>query len=153
MGKVTLDKEDDTTETIISQNDVINHFKDASNSGTVQINEPSEIAETLKELNNDDLDNVSKMSNIDMRSRLHWRELGAILAIDTLVSFSFIPKRCLTFTRQKKRLAVSLKGKGREEIVQIARGTIDDDIKRKTGFIDRIKGMFGGGSKEWKKKN
>jgi len=142
MSRVKIDDRDKNIISDIREN-ALESFRN-SDSGTINVQEASEIAETLKELNNDNKDIDSKMSNIDMRTRLHYMEISGLLAIDTLVSFNFIPERCLVFTRQKKRLAVSLKGKGREEIVQIARGHIEDEIKKKGGIINGIKNFMGG---------
>ena len=108
--------------------------------GIVGITEGTELGETLKELNNDFRENTEhKMSGIDLRSRLHPAEISGLLAIDTLVNFKFIPDRCLQFTRQKKRLAVSIQGKGRTEIVDIAAGKRENDA-RKLSFGERLSG-------------
>lgn len=108
--------------------------------GIVGVTEGTELGETLKELNNDFRENSEhKMSGIDLRSRLHPAEISGLLAIDTLVNFKFIPDRCLQFTRQKKRLAVSIQGKGRNEIVDIAAGKRENDA-RKLSFGERISG-------------
>jgi len=79
------------------------------------------------------------MSNIDMRSRLHYSEISSLLAIDTLVAFAFLPHKCLRMTRQKKRLSVSLKGKGREEIVDLVAGkrTLEKESASKS-LIDKF---------------
>jgi hypothetical protein len=138
MGKVSIEGQ-------VTKQD---NFPFLQNSGTTNIIEPSELGETLKELNNDDKEPSTKMSGIDMRSRLHFSEISGILAIDTLVSFNFIPERCLTFTRQKKRLSVSLSGKGRQEIVDIAAGKREQDVKKGLSFGQRIMGAFGGGQKQ-----
>lgn len=128
MAKVVIEKNVEagqTGKTIIEKTE-----------GIVNIVESTEMGEILKNLNDDSSDD-SKMSNIDLRSRLHFSEISGILAIDTLVSFSFIPERCLTFTRQKKRLAVSLGGQGRKEIVDIASAKREEQLK-KTGVMDKI---------------
>ena len=111
--------------------------------GIQPIQNPTELGDTLKELNRDDIEPTSRMSGIDMRSRLHPIEVSSILAFDTLVSLRFIPTKCLSFTRNKKRLSVSLLGEGRKEIVSIVAGKRDVE-SNKMGFGDRIKGFFGG---------
>lgn len=111
-------------------------------SGTKNIIESTELGESLKELNLDDRDPIHKMSGIDMRTRLHPIEIAGLLAIDTLVTFKFIPDRCLQFTRQKKRLAVSIHGKGRSEIVDIVAGKREHDVKKNISFGDRISGFM-----------
>lgn len=108
-------------------------------SGITNINESSELGDSLRELNDDSNSSNSKMSNIDMRSRLHYTEIGSILAVDTLVDFNFLPTECLSFTRQKKRLAVSLKGRGREEIVQIVGGKREQEQGATRGLVNMFK--------------
>jgi hypothetical protein len=83
------------------------------------INSPSELGETLRELNKDEIESNTGMTGIDMKSRLHYIEVSSILAMDALVALKVLPRRCLAFTRQKKRLAVSLDGKGRQEMVEV----------------------------------
>ena len=109
--------------------------------GIQPINESSDLAESLKELNSDAEEKNTRMSGIDMRTRLHATEIPSILACDTLVAFDFLPQDCLGFTRQKKRLAVSLGGKGREEIVDIVRGKQEQDTGK--SVMDRFKGFMG----------
>lgn len=118
--------------------------------GMLPVKESTELGDSLKELNNDDLEEGTRMSGIDMRSRLHYTEVSSILAVDSLVAFRFLPVSCLSFTRQKKRLAVSLAGKGRDDIVNLVSGKKDVDAKVQGGstFVDRIKGVFGGNKNE-----
>ena len=80
------------------------------------INMPVELAETLKELNDDSTEYGTRMSKIDLKARLSMVETSAILAYNTLVQLKFLPKDTLFLTRQRKRLSVSEEGKGREEI-------------------------------------
>ena len=114
--------------------------------GIQEISQPTELGESLRELNQDELETDTRMSGIDMRSRLHFVEVPSILAVDTLVGFKFLPTSCLAFTRQKKRLAVSLGGKGREEIVDIVGRKREDDV-RKGGFLGNMKQRLFGGEK------
>jgi len=109
------------------------------------ISQPTELGESLKELNNDDLA-TNRVSNIDMRSRLHPIEVPSILAVDTLVAFKLLPISCLGFTRQKKRLSVSIEGKGRQEIVDIVAGKREQDVKGGSTLMDKL--PFMGNRKE-----
>jgi hypothetical protein len=84
--------------------------------------EESDLGRAIAELNDDKTDSVSKMSNIDMRSRLGSLEISGLLSADMLVSMQFLPAPLLNLTRQKKRLAVSKGGLGRREIVEIVVG-------------------------------
>lgn len=102
--------------------------------------QPTETAETIKALNNDDLEKGTRMSGIDLKSRLKEVEISAILAVDACVSLGFLPTKLLSLTRQKKRLSVSLDGKGRQEIVEISHG---ETAKRESkGFLGKIGAMF-----------
>ena len=123
--------------------DIVDIYNTPQESGIQSISEPTELGESLKELNNDDIDKATRMSGIDMRSRLHFMEISSILAVDTLVAFSFLPQECIAFTRQKKRLNVSRDGKGREEVVSIVQGKREGDQQVGTGSLaDRIGGFF-----------
>lgn len=111
--------------------------------GEQNLIQPTEIGESLRELNDDRLEAETRMSGIDLRTRLHYLELNHVLAMDALVAFGIAPTRCLGFTRQKKRLAVSLNGKGRDDIVQVVAGK--RELERQAGsggFMDKMKGMF-----------
>lgn len=112
------------------------------NEGIIPINNPTELGETLKELNKDEIDYESRMSGIDMRARLYPSEISSILALDALVAFGICPTRSLAFTRQKKRLSVSQMGLGRKEIVDIVGGKRELETRSSTGFWDTIKGKF-----------
>jgi len=117
-------------------------------SGTTQIIQPTELGESLKSLNDDTIETDTRMSGIDMRARLHPIEVGSILCLDALVSLRVLPTRCLAFTRQKKRLSVSIKGKGREEMVNIVAGKREQDAKMAgSGMMDKIKTGLGIGTK------
>jgi hypothetical protein len=103
------------------------------------IQESSDISEVIKELNNDKLDSDS-FSSIDTKTRLTTVDISKIVTIDGLVALRFLPKEVSVITRSKKRLAVSLDGQGRKEIVQVANGIIDEQQNR--GFGDKLKGLF-----------
>jgi len=103
------------------------------------INETSDISETLKELNNDKLDD-SNFSAIDTKTRLIANEVNSIVTVDGLIALNFLPSEVSVITRSKKRLAVSLNGEGRKEIVQIASGMLEQ--KNSGGFGDKIKSLF-----------
>lgn len=113
---------------------------------TIDVKESSELGESLRELNNDELDKNKKVSGIDMRSRLHPIEISSILAVDALVLFKMMPLNCSSFTRQKKRLAVSEHGQGRKEIVDIVGGKREQDVKSGTPLGSRIANIFRGGN-------
>jgi len=107
-----------------------------------QVIQPTELGETLKELNKDEVEQDSRMSSIDLKARLADMEVGAILVYDTLIAMKFLPDNALFLTRQRKRLSVSEGGKGRAETVDIVRGVKDQ--QQKIGAIDKFMGAFGG---------
>ena len=111
--------------------------------GIIPIKESSDIAQTIKELNDDAMSN--KFSNIDMKTRLVQIEISSIIALDSLVALGFLPVEVGTITRSKKRLAVSLNGMGRTEIVSIAQG-LSEQAGNKS-IMERMGGFFGGGAK------
>jgi hypothetical protein len=113
--------------------------------GLTNITQSTELGETLRELNKDEIESHTGMSGIDLKSRLHYIEISSILAMDTLVALRVLPSKCLAFTRQKKRLAVSLDGKGRGEIVEVV-GRKHEQDKAKAqggGFGGAVKGFMG----------
>ena len=113
---------------------------------TTNITQPTELGEAMKDLDNDDLDPSTRMSGIDMRTRLQIFETNSLWAIDSLVAMKFLPSSCLTITRQRKRLLVSLEGKGREEKVKMVVGQREQAAKEGgMGMMDKVKGFFGGG--------
>jgi pyruvate/oxaloacetate carboxyltransferase len=109
--------------------------------GIITPTEISELQGSLQELNNDDINLEHRTSGIDLRTRLFNCEIASIVVLDTLVSFKFLPLSISPFTLQKKRLAVSLKGKGREEIVDIVQGKREQDVER-SSLGNKLKGMF-----------
>jgi hypothetical protein len=124
----------------------VEHFEeDSDNSGITQIKESTEMGEVVREINSDKIDG-SRMSQIDMKARLHYIEISGILCIDFLVNTNFLPDNCLGFTRQKKRLSVSLDGEGRNDIVKIITGNTENK-KGMLTFADRV-GKFFGGNRE-----
>jgi hypothetical protein len=111
------------------------------------VQQPSELGDSLKELNTDAIQEGTRMSGIDLRSNLHPVEVPSILAIDTLIALRFLPTNCVDFTRQKKRLSVSLLGRGRDDIVKIVSGKREHDEKTQGSMFDKAKGFLGmGGS-------
>ena len=119
--------------------------KFSNNNNETQINQPTELGEAMKDLDNDDLDPDTRMSNIDMRTRVQVMEVNSLWAIDALVAMRFLPSRCLTISRQRKRLLVSLNGMGREEKVKMTVGQREQEAQKGGigGMVDKAKGFFG----------
>lgn len=120
----------------------IEHIK--INKNIEAITQPTELGESLKELNDDTINSENRMSGIDMRSRLHHTEVSSVLALDALVALGICPSNMLSFTRQKKRLSVSIDGHGRKEIVEIVGGKRENDNKK--GFGEGFKNFLGFGN-------
>lgn len=118
--------------------------KDFNNDDNIQhIQESSDIAQTIKELNEDKVDKDS-FSSIDMKARLLNIEISSIIAVDSLVALDFLPEETSFITRSKKRLSVSQNGQGRGEIVAISQGM--QHQKTGTSFFDKMGNMFKGGN-------
>ena len=134
------------TETIVQ----VHPQRIANPSEETRIVEPTELGEALKNLNQDVIETHTGMSSIDTKARLHPIECASVLALDALVQLRVCPTSCLGFTRQKKRLSVSVNGEGRKEIVQIVAGK--RDLEERTGIMGRIgngiKNVFSGGKME-----
>lgn len=121
----------------------INSYGLSTDKGIISPTEISELQGSLIELNNDEFDMNSRMSKIDMRTRLYNIEITSILAIDTLTAFRFLPDTISPLTTQKKRLAVSLNGQGRKEIVDIVGGKREHD--QGSSIMGGFRNMFQGG--------
>ncbi len=114
------------------------------NDGTQAIVQPTEMAEVIKELNKDEVEEDTRMSSIDMRARLHPIEASGVLALDSLIGLKVMTPLCIPFSRQKKRLSISTSGMGRQEIVSLVQGKNEQDIAQGGGgFMDKMKGMMG----------
>jgi hypothetical protein len=109
-----------------------------------EIRDTTELGESLRELNADTIDPMTRMSSIDMRSRLHYAEVAPLVGLDSLVSFRFLPISGLFVTRQKKRVNTSINGASREEMRDMTVGKRDHDAaKASGGVVDRIRSLFG----------
>jgi hypothetical protein len=105
--------------------------------------QPSEIPETIRELNRSEIDALTKKSSMDMRGRfMNFLVMGNIVALDTIVAMGVCPESCLALSESYKRDSVSIQGEGRKEIVNLAIGKQEQDA-RKLGFVDTIKTAFG----------
>jgi len=106
---------------------------------TKDLKDKSELGEVFDNLDNDVVSPDTKMSSVDFNTRLDGFEISTIMVIDELTRMGIFPDRA-GLTRQKKRLSVSLQGKGREEKVRIIQG--ERDNRTGMGVMDRMGGMF-----------
>ena len=105
----------------------------AGNLDQRNIIQPSDIGESLKQLNEDHLYR-DKTSGIDMRSILSPFERSPLFCIDSLIRIKMLPKSFSDVSRQYKRLSVSQNGKGREQIVKIITGEREQEVKKSNIF-------------------
>lgn len=94
----------------------------------------SELTGVIKEIN-EDLLSSEKLSGVDMKTRLNGMEIPSIIIHDVLVAFNILPTQCSTTTRLKKRLAISINGLGRREIIDIVR---PERERKQGGFFSRM---------------
>jgi len=122
-----------------------NEFK-SHDTGIINPTEISELQGALQELNNDEIDDRTGLSKIDMRTILHPIEISSILVIDILVQLEMLPQSILPLTMQKKRLNVSQSGTGRNQHVSIVQGRREhEQMTGSLGVGTRLKNFFGGG--------
>ena len=105
----------------------------------INIQEKTELGEVMQSLDSDTLDTGTGMSSIDFNTRLGATEISSIMIIDELTRLGILPQN-LGISRQKKRLAVSLDGKGRGEKVQIVQGQREHTGGGK--LMGGLKGLF-----------
>jgi len=94
--------------------------------------EKSELGEAFGHLDNDSINEQSGFSNIDFNARLSQMEINNCIVFDELKAKGLLPFDA-NITLQKKRMSVSLGGKGREEKVQIASGQREATLAGKSG--------------------
>jgi hypothetical protein len=104
------------------------------------LQQQSELTGVMKELNEDVLEQDTKLPSIDMKTRLMPFEITSMVIHDAVVNLRCLPKDCLITTRTKKRLAVSLKGMGRQEMVRIVQ--TERNKEQGEGFFSRMKNVF-----------
>ena len=108
------------------------------------ITQPTELGQVMSSLNEDIIEEHTMMSSIDMKANLHWAEVSAVLGIDTLSRIGVVSKKWLYFTRQKKRLSISVAGRGRDDMVKCVVGERErtkDSMPASRGFFDRLVGF------------
>lgn len=102
----------------------------------------TEVGEVFDNLDRDEESEETKMSHIDFNARLTGTEIANCITIDELKSLGILPVKA-RITRQKKRLSVSLLGKGREEKVTIASASRNAELTgRGGGFMSKIGNLF-----------
>ena len=105
----------------------------------IMLPDQTEMGAIMNNLDNDVVDINTKMSSIDVNTRLTHEEINSCLIVDELIRLGILPKD-IGLTRQKKRLAISLKGEGRREKVQIVSG--QREFEAGSTFGNRFANLF-----------
>jgi hypothetical protein len=114
------------------------------NNNQTEIIQPTELGQVVEFMNQDIIDPSTRMSSIDMMSRLHSLEISQITVVDFLVAMRFLPVSVLPMTRQLKRLKVSQDGKSRGEIVEIVAGKKKhEENMGNVGMMDKARSAVG----------
>ena len=116
---------------------------------TIQpIMQPTEMGDFMKYLDRDEIDNDSSLSSIDMNTRIaNVFERNSFAAVQILRAMRFLPRSCQNIPRVFMRMNVSIRGEGRKERVEAMVGKREHDKQSgQGGFMNNIKGMFGGGN-------
>lgn len=116
--------------------------QDIGQKGIQHINQPTELGESLKELNLDDTNNDMGMSGIDLRANIHYIEHVFITQFDSLVALRFFPAETLAVTRIKKRNSVSINARGRTDVVNVVAGRREQEAHNSGGMMSGIKQFF-----------
>ena len=111
--------------------------------GIVPYSHKTELSEAMKRLDDDSVDHETGMTEFDKNANLNYLEKTMILVVDTLIGYHFLPLPTLRFTRQNKRLSVSVDALGRRQKVDMVVGQRDHETKR-ANLIDRAMNAFTG---------
>ena len=115
------------------------NLDDILNRAEKDLKDKSELGEVMDNLDKDEVDTNTRMSSVDFNARLDPFEISSIMVIDEFKRLNIFPPDA-DITRQKKRLSVSIGGKGREEKVRIVQG--ERDNRTGMGVMDRMGGLF-----------
>ncbi len=125
-------------ESRMKENEIIEMHEQKANITEIQTQE-SELGSVMKIMNEDNIEK-SGMTTMDMKARLHPMEISSILIHDSIVALNCLPQSCVHLTRQKKRLSVSIMGKGREEIVNVVQSKREQE--QGGGLADKLGNFF-----------
>lgn len=115
-----------------SSSEVVQDISQTQGMGSTEqdiVNE-SDTRGALKEITNDSIDPMTRMSGIDLRGILHPMQVNPLARIDFLVAVGFLPSTSvLHLTRQIKRLSRSIRGVGTQQMVDLAVGKREELMK------------------------
>lgn len=117
------------------------HIKN-KNYNETEIFQQTELGESLKEINKDDIDPKTRMSAIDMRTRLHRIEIPSMIVWDSLIAMRALGSDCMPVSLKKSRYAISLGGEGRKENRDIIIGQREHQAKM-SGLQQSVKEGLG----------
>lgn len=101
----------------------------------------SEMSEVMRRMDEDIVDNSTRMSSIDTNSRLFPKWWRACIRLDEMERRG-LNKHAGKLSRQIKRLSISLNGEGRKEKIALVGGMREQ--KTGAGFLQRMKFLFTG---------
>lgn len=107
-------------------------LKGISNKNIIDLHEKSELGEVLSAQTNDE-ENNEKMSKVDFISNLNEFHIAPVTAFEYVASAEIISRDSLVLTRRLKRNLTSVNGFRSKQMVEVAVGKRDADIKRGMG--------------------
>ncbi len=120
------------------------------NSNMTTSTNPTELGDTMREIDRDVLDPITKMTSIDSKSFITEDDRDNITAFNSLVTMRMITPKCLAITRQFLRVSKSIEGKNLQISRDIAIGQHTREAE-KQGFMAKIKNNFMGKNKDQEK--
>jgi hypothetical protein len=110
----------------VNEAESVKSYKDK---GMIDLKDSTELGETLGHLNKD-IENNRRLSSVDFISRLNGLQIPAISCVEFITAHGVISRDAKEITRIIKRNVISLEGKGRDDIVNIAVGKTERDIRK-----------------------
>jgi hypothetical protein len=113
---------------------------DDSDDSTI-VSSPSDLKESLRELNKDEQETGIKMRSIDLRSNLNDLEINGLVVMDFLHAVDFLPDSIVPFSQSFKRVKVSQDAMGRRGMIELVTG--ERKSQENKGFFGRLKEGMG----------
>lgn len=107
----------------------IEKVKSHADSSIMHIKESTELGEALQ-FQNKDVENADRFSDVDFISRIDPFQLAPLVVVETLATMGVISRDSRKIVRHVMRKSVSLKGKGRQEYVDVVVGKMARDASR-----------------------
>jgi hypothetical protein len=126
----------------------IERIQQSREQGVQNVVQPTELGDTLKELNKDNITMEAGMTDIDFRADIHPFEMASVNAFDMLIAINVLGQKLLPVPRKAKRNSVSKNGRGRDDIVNIVAGKREHERDVGGGFANKFKGFMGMGEQQ-----